>query len=195
MNFKPDVLDALLQSELTSLREVQNEQLDRRMHDPIAPNAELIISLPKKYRYERTVLITAIASWYLGDFGKLLRVNLEQFNLHKCVTKKIKIALCLSSRTSMLEVLCSMTPRDFFGNLLPELLYVVNHLYLHWRKPQRARRLVRRRGYRDHGTYVPRERWTPRSDWSLTELQSSIEAIRQEEQDTLDFLRGLCGEF
>ena len=187
-----DVLDALLQSKLYSISTFQNEQLELRMHGPIAPNAQLKISFTKKIRYERAVLLAAIASWYLGDFGKLLRVNLEEFNLHHCVSKKTEIALCLSSKAAMLEVLSSLTPRSFYGNQLPDIINLAKNLYLHWQNPQRARRLVRRRGYRDHGTLIPRERWKPRNDWSLTELQSTIEAIRQEEQDTLDFLRGLC---
>jgi hypothetical protein len=91
----------------------------------------------------------------------------------------------------MFEVLSrELSERDFFGNFLPALEYTARGTHFIWSRPQRPRRKIRRRGYRDHGSAVPSERWKPRHDWTLTELQNSIEHRRKSAQDHIDFLCG-----
>jgi hypothetical protein len=80
--------------------------------------------------------------------------------------------------------------RRFFGNLVPQwrkTLENLKPLQVHERKPKRVQR---KRGYQDHGTLRPSERWTEKYDWSFTEEQNLIEEQREIIEDTAALLEG-----
>jgi hypothetical protein len=56
-------------------------------------------------------------------------------------------------------------------------------------RPRKVRRTERHRGYRDHGTLRPADRWLPSFDWSYTELQNRIEEERERCQAHFRLLR------
>jgi hypothetical protein len=58
-------------------------------------------------------------------------------------------------------------------------------------RPRRAKPLVRRRGYKDHGSRrLPHEQHEAKYDYSFTELQNQIEKERQSTSDFKELIRG-----
>jgi hypothetical protein len=80
--------------------------------------------------------------------------------------------------------------RRFFGNVEGVIKKLLGSLRPCLSKDRRPKRVQRKRGYQDHGTLRPQERWRETHDWSLTEEQNRIEAERQAIEDTADFLKG-----
>jgi len=139
----------------------------------------------------------AIASWYLPEsIGIILRLDLEESFRQNSLEDQVVLRTLVFNKSSCLEFLLETTlwhSRDFFGNIVskenltrkfPSLLSLAP---LH----RKVKKLLRKRGYNDHGSRVPDHRWKPKFDYSLTELQLSIEIDRKVAQDTLDFIRGL----
>jgi hypothetical protein len=156
------------------------------MHGPIAPNDEIGLNVRKLVRDAKKTrrLVLAIASWWLGDLGILVREDLRQ-------DPEDEVQLALRAKSISLEVLQSkFSERDFFGNLLTELRKVLSLLRVSVHRQQRSKRKIRHRGYRDHGTLRPSYRWVETSDWSFDEEQSRIEESRALRNDTLDLLEG-----
>jgi predicted aldo/keto reductase-like oxidoreductase len=127
----------------------------------------------------------ALSSWWLGDFGSLVREELRN-------DPEDLVQLALRAKSISLEVLSqSYSDRDFFGNLLPKILKVCSKLTFLRRQQKSARRTIRHRGYRDHGTLRPESSWFETSDWTFVEQQNLIEETRAVREDTLAFLEGL----
>jgi hypothetical protein len=80
--------------------------------------------------------------------------------------------------------------REFFGNVSKALYRLLEHLRPIQESTRRPERTQRKRGYQDHGSLRPPERWRETHDWSLTDLQNRIEAERESLEDTTDFLEG-----
>jgi hypothetical protein len=180
-------LDLILQDRFKVLRERFQGVLDRRMQGPIAPSEDpLKINMGRfRKRYERISLF--ILSWYLGDLGFLIR-------LEGMSERDPAQWLCKESKATMLEYVQShFSERDFFGNLLPTLERVGRLLKVYRRRPSRSKRVIRRRGYRDQGTLRPSHQRFDLQDAELTEEQNRIEAQRQSDEDTLQFLLGFAG--
>ena len=136
----------------------------------------------------------SILSWYLGDLRDPVRIELsQQLSRVSDEDMRIKISLCLHSKVAALEVLRkSFHERDFFGNLLPEMKKLLSGLRVVQYDPNRPKRRIRRRGYRDHGTLRPlHEQHSAKYDWSFTTEQLQIEEDRKVEADTIAFLHGL----
>jgi hypothetical protein len=156
-----------------------NETLDRRMQGPIPPNAILTVTFAKSLTRWQLRCI-AIASWSWGDAGIVLREELRDFlNEQKRLDDDSRLALL--SREGADVVLRSLTDRDYHGNVKPLLERVAKNNIVHvtLKRQPRARRKVRRRGYRDHGTLRPdrQYRTEERKDEVLRELQ-----IQEEEK-------------
>lgn len=170
-----------------------NEQLDRRSSGPIPPSAEIAFNV-RKIRREQDLILLGLASWWLGSAGFLLRENLRE-KLPDCQSEKnrIRLSLILDSKVASQEVFLGIySERDFYGNQLPRLLILLKKLEVVLFKIKRARKVIRRRGYRDHGTLRLDCRWTETADFTFTEAQLENERKNQELQDTLDFLIGFC---
>ena len=160
--------------------------LDRRVEGPVTPNEVIFLNV-RRFRKLKEKRALAIASWWLGDLGCLIRIDLlEESDL---ATK-----VACTAKAGAIEILQSnFSERDFFGNFLPLVARLMSQLKFIFLKQRRNKRILRRRGYRDHGTLRPTSSRTPTQDWSLTEAQNQIEEARQTHEDTYQFLLGLAG--
>jgi hypothetical protein len=135
-------------------------------------------------------------SWYLGDLGYLIREDLRDIIERQPLQEQLEISLFLDYKVSALEsTLSTMSDEDFFGNLLPLIRNLASRVTCRLVGPKPAKATVRRRGYQDHGSCKPKDKWLPTSDSSFTELQWKIEQERQSFRDTQQFLLGLLGVF
>jgi hypothetical protein len=108
----------------------------------------------------------------------------------------MEVSLYLDYKMAALETtLSSQSDGDFFGNLLPLILQLASRVTCRLMGPKPARATVRRRGYQDHGSCKPKDKWLPTFDAELNELQEKIEKERKTYQDTQQFLLGLLGVF
>lgn len=170
--------DSHLSKELKSLSKELNARIQRTLSGPIAPNAETYFNV-RKFRKDEEIFSLAILSWYLEPgFGELLRMDLESKQMSTLLAQEILWILC-SDKQNMLEYLSTYSERTFFGNWLPKTEKVMKRLNFITLNPNPAKRKVRRRGYRDHGSCRPESRWLPSSDWSFDEMMQKIETERQ----------------
>jgi hypothetical protein len=134
--------------------------------------------LIRKYRKFRELQSLVTLSYYIKDeYGVLLRVDLEEALSHLAYPQAVELASMLSSKEEMLLYLVTnLSDDDFFGNFLPRVKEVTGSLKFLTLYPRRAKREVRHRGYRDHGSCRPESKWIPTTDWSFTEQQNRIEA-------------------
>jgi hypothetical protein len=134
-----------------------------------------------------------IASWYMPEeISYTLRFDLEDYNLKFDIDSRNINTLLLKSKAEMILFLQETKlwhTRDFFGNVLPSKIKVLEDL--RFRKiSTKVKEIQRKRGYHDHGTLRPKHLWLPTSDFSLTELQNQIEIKRQSQIDTTNFIGG-----
>jgi len=179
-------IDKVLLGKISGHASRLNDTLDRREEGPITPNLEIVIN-SRRFRklYQKRAL--AILSWWLGPVGFLLREDLRA-----CSDWQVQISIAAKAgAVENLQVFYS--ERDFFGNLVPLMEKLASQLKVLNLQPRRAKRTIRHRGYRDHGSLRPSHQWAPKYDWSLTEEQNQIEEHRKSLSDTLEFLLGLSG--
>lgn len=155
----------------------------------LQPNVETICILPKKFRELRAL---AISHWYLPDFLKF-EINLEirrmfPYSLdfeNEGRELSLELQILTESQRDMVAYLRfqeRFSARELFGTILhDDLLRALGNLKLYVRNPETARRKVRRKGYQDHGSRRPDDRWTESSDWSFTEYQN----LKEERFDLL----------
>lgn len=138
----------------------------------------------------------ALISWWLPeeiayDIREYILEEKNRFNLED----RTLLELFLNSKAESILFLIETSlwhTRDFFGNFLEGMDYMLEKLLkIKLVKPNKVTKPQRKRGYHDHGTLKPLHCWKPSSDWSLTELQNSIENSRASQIDTLNFLKGL----
>jgi hypothetical protein len=177
----------LVDKELESLNESVIRRFQRslvsRLQDSITPNAVFsVVGVPKKLKQRR---LLAISSWYLGDFGPLVRLELER-------DRDLLVKLACTSKTAAIEILISnYSERDFFGNVIPTIKSVNRRLNYILRSPKRPKETIRRRGYRDHGSQKPEsKKHRNEPDYELIQLQLLIDERRKLLSDTVEFLRG-----
>jgi hypothetical protein len=133
--------------------------------------------LIRKYKKFLELKHLAVLSYYLQEYGVLLRLDLEEQLSHLAYPQAVELASMLSSKEEMLQNLITfLSDDDFFGNFLPGVKKTASRLQFLTLYPKRARRQVRHRGYRDHGSCRPESKWIPSRDWSFTEQQNRIEA-------------------
>ena len=182
------LVDIQLDERISSHSSRLKVSLDRRIQGVVTPNANLrLIGVPKR---EKDRLILSISSWWLKDQGILIRLELEN-------SKDMLVRLACSSKTAALEIINShYSERDFFGNFLPRAERLLSSIDFAQVKQRSCLKLVRRRGYNDHGTLRPEHRkHRNENDFSLVQLQNTIEEMRQSQDDTDQFLLGLMGIF
>lgn len=164
-----------------------------RSHVIDSPNflSENYLVLPYKLK---SILALSFFSWWLPEeIGVLLREEIYEKRLRRySLEDKALIEQFLQSKYhSILFVEESNLwhSRDFFGNFLVEGNKCLERL--------RFRRIntkviypKRKRGYDDHGSRVPDSKWLPKYDYSLTELQNSIEEERKTQEDSVAMMKG-----
>lgn len=146
------------------------------------PRNSFRLSLPRKFREQRAL---AIASWYLPDWLKwevLLQLREEHNFDHISFNWVQEIELyCLSEKEEIAlhYIVESYNLRQLFGTILQEdLQKALMSLEIIKEKQGPVRRPIRRKGYRDKGTWRPPHRWKPTSDYSLTQKQNREELIQ-----------------
>jgi hypothetical protein len=172
-------------------------ELDRRMHGPIVRSFELNFRLRGfnlKRRKDLELLI--LFGWKLEEQERnyLFLLVSNHWIKYQQPEEIAKLRAMLYSKVVCYEILSrTWSASDFFGNVLPKLLRIEKSFeaYLQEITPKKPRRLIRRRGYRDHGTLLPSHQWKPRKDWTLTELQNHLEEISKEYDDLYRLIVGM----
>lgn len=156
----------------------QNASRDK-LHPPMDRNWKLV--LPKTFRERRAL---AIALWYLPEEIKYY-ILLELESLHpnldfdsKGLVNSVQLNILIYSKEKMEAYLSQeiISARELFGTILQEdLRNALSNLRIVIESSRIPTRTIRRKGYRDKGTWRPPHRWIPKFDFSLTDLQNQKE--------------------
>jgi hypothetical protein len=154
-------------------------QTDKRVTEFLSrqtPNVEQAnFRFPEKDK--NTILQLCLISWFLPEIPRiLLQENLKELRTPEFEVEKI--SLLTSKDWAVLTFSRKLSERDFFGNFLPNLrkrLRRVRFSVLYYSK---AKRTIRRRGYRDKGTLRSSDHWRESFDWTFTAQQNQIEEDR-----------------
>lgn len=138
---------------------------------------EIKISYPRSFRLMRTLCILL---WYFPEssFWYILVDLKEKSFPHFNRKQRLELSILLSSKENMEKFLFETqryTSNEIFGNFLgndAQDLFLVLKVGIRKFNP---RRTIRRRGYQDHGSRKPDEKWLPQSDFSFTEYQNEKE--------------------
>jgi len=178
MRFSTSELDHLLQERLSPSLDLLQQRIQRTLRGPIARNGQTYFAI-RKYRKLGELRSLVVLSYYLSEYGVLLRVDLEEVLSHLAYPQAVELAIMLSSKEEMLTFLIDKySDDDFFGNFLPNSRRITEKLQFLTFYPSRAKKSVRHRGYRDHGSCRPESQWKPKSDWSLTDQMNHLETIK-----------------
>lgn len=136
----------------------------------------------KKYIDLVTLILITWYSDYFEGFEGYVRYEIEEYLYSKNLFPEL--AACLFSKEIILAVLLQHSKlhnfNEIFGaalapNQIKKVLDQVSLKMIHRQKP---RRVIRRRGYKDHGSTRPSHLWIPKDDWSFTEKMLEIERQR-----------------
>jgi hypothetical protein len=145
----------------------------------------------RKFRKKREVEALTVLCHYLDEgFGELLLLDLNEETKRPEMKDSLELALLLNSKQDCLIYLTHRYhEREFFGNFLPLVKQIAERLRFLTLEPNRAKRKVRHRGYRDHGSCTPNHRWLPKADYSFTEGMNRIEQERARQAKIFSNLR------
>lgn len=138
------------------------------------------IIYPRNFRMIRCL---CIFQWYFPEIlhWRILLDLKEMKFAHLNEKQRIEIQLLLNSKETMITYLYE-TKRyssfEIFGNILRndcKELFLSLNLKIRSRK---VRKIQRKRGYQDHGSRKPAEKWLETYDFSFTERMNEIEARR-----------------
>lgn len=198
----PENFDLLCSSVEDRIQEIKK---DRRLQGPINPKCDISsltydgMNFSKKY----LDLITLIILCWYGDMFQ----GFESYVLYEVRTYLEKnlifpeLAAACSAKEISLLIIVSATKkysdRKLFGTILqPDRVErVVTQARLRLVHSRRAKRKIRHRGYRDHGSLRPSDRWIETSDWSFTEAQLLEEQKRNEYTDLVDLYVHSAGDW
>lgn len=139
---------------------------------------EIKVSYPKTFRLMRTL---SILLWYFpsASFWFVLSDLKESSFPHFNRKQRLELEILLSSKENMEKYLYETqryTSNELFGNILGnDAKDLFKTLRVGYYRNKRSRRIIRRRGYQDHGSRKPDEKWLPQFDFSLTEYQNQKE--------------------
>jgi hypothetical protein len=199
--YSPDEIASFEKSIQLSIASIQK---DRRVQGPIPPNEE---QLSKTYdgcifAKSRVDLLTLILlCWYSNTFGDFYEYILYEVNLYLESNRLFPIMSAMtymrSCCTYLLMNLMKVHPRVLYGSILEpsRVERVIRTTRLRWITPRKPKRVIRHRGYRDHGTLRPRDRWLETSDYSFTEEQNLKEEKQQEYLDQVAYFVRLAGDW
>ena len=151
-------IEQVLVQTLSSRCDELQKSLELIIQGPIPPRYELTFQGLGRYRKKPELEALAVLSYYVGDSGYLLR----EFLLSKVERDKnlLSVNLMLTNKDICFEhLMWNYSDRDFFGNLLPLIRKIARTLRLSFWIPPKPKRKVRIRGYRDHGTMAPSDKW------------------------------------
>lgn len=159
------------------MRSYQNA-CPRNLHPP---RNNFRIILPRKFRELRAL---AIACWYFPDWLKfeiILQLSVDNiFSLdwkNKGLELSLELSLLSSSEQLMLSYLnCYINRRELFGTILQEdLQRALSEIKIIPEKNGPVVRPIRRKGYKDKGTWRPPHRWLPTDGFLLRKEQEEKE--------------------
>jgi hypothetical protein len=142
------------------------------------------------FRKEESLVQLAFLSWFLNDYYRsLIQVWLSERRLSS--PNEIRKQIILSDKTVAISYFRRYHPREIYGNLIPGWLELLSRLEsVHVSQRTRIVKPQRKRGYQDHGSRRPPEKWMETHDWSFYELQCQIEKNRKSDLDTAAIIEG-----
>jgi len=163
-----------------------------RLPDPQA-NEDYDGIIFSKKRIDILVLLVVIRLYpeYFEGFGVYITIEIEKYLTKNNLFPELN-ALCRTiggSKISFLRMLFTYTDYDFQrleavlkdSTTLERTISKLQFRYINFHKPRRP---VRRKGYKDHGTLRPEDRWLVKHDVSFIYKQFyQIEAKREDYQD------------
>lgn len=183
-------------SELRKVLQLQAEEWSKVLRSNVLAtstlrNDQFFLKRPKKWKqYLRLVMV----HWYLPDESRaLVHLELEELENKFGTENSIIAHIMLSSEPEMiiyiLESNVFNNERALFGFINEPFKYRDFYFFLF--RPRKAKRQVRRRGYKDHGSRrLPHEQHEAKYDYSFTKLQNQIEAERKSTSDLKELFRG-----
>lgn len=193
----------LLLKEVGSLEKHIEQCLDRRSSGPdhsavpFDPTKDYGgLSFGKSY-YDLLCLLTLICYQpdYFGEFRCYLLYEIEDYLEKNLLFPELRaLARLYESKLVFIHVILKYSKakniRSLYSSTLTEerINSVLSKLHFRYLSTKKPRRLVRHKGYRDHGTLRPQHRWLPSSDYHLTEEQVEIEAQRAQYHDTVHLI-------
>jgi hypothetical protein len=148
----------------------------------IIPNDSEQIEVSIKYpRSFKSLRALAIAQWYFPDEIRWqIFLDMEEMTFSQLNLKQVfEIKTLLQSKELMQIYLYQterLTNREIFGNILGnELKNSLGEIKIQRKNYRKPKRVQRHRGYRDKGSWKPPHRWSPNSDYSLTDIQNRLE--------------------
>lgn len=141
---------------------------------------EFELILPRTFRLLRCL---CIFQWYFPEIlhWRILMDLKEKKFAFLNEKQRIEIQLLLESKETMLTYLYETkrySSHEIFGNILRndsrELFQILNLKS----RSRKVRKTQRRRGYQDHGSRKPAEKWSESYDRTFTERMNEIEARR-----------------
>lgn len=172
----------------------------------VPPNVDLTdleydgIRFSPKYN---NIVIVLLLSWYTDvfqGFEGYLRYEVRSYLESQLLFPEL-CASCESREIILLvlENFSTKTGKTFrsFQNLLsPESVrQALKFVELKFLNRSNPRPLVRRRGYKDHGTLRPPEQWLPAFDLTFTDTQGYIEWTRKAYTRTVQEIVRVCGDW
>lgn len=140
------------------------------------------------------LIALSIVHWYIKDerMRLYLRLELERISYF---TENWVIILLLNSKVEMKLFLLNSdlwSSRSFFGNLMTQKrMTKISKIVRFKRRGRVPKKPQRKRGYDDKGSKREDHQWKASSDWSLTELQNTIEQERESRVHSAAFARGM----
>jgi hypothetical protein len=154
-------------------------------------NDQFFLRRPKRWKqYLRLLMV----HWYLPkESFALVHLELEELENKFGTENSIIAHMMLNSEPEMilyiLESNVFNNERALFGYIQEPFRFQDYHFFLY--RPRRAKRAVRRRGYKDHGSRrLPHQQHEAKYDHSFTEHQNQIEEERQSLSDLKELYRG-----
>jgi hypothetical protein len=168
-----------------------NSSLDCRTPGLISPNfTGNFRTLYGKRSKEEEIILLGVIHWYLEDSWRVL-VNLWLSEVELQKENRVLLDFVLKGKCfAMMWFTQRYHTREFYGNVKKTLVRLLENLQPILKAPTVPKKVQRKRGYQDHGSLRPAEKWLETHDWSLTELQNQIEAERKSLEDTTLFLEG-----
>jgi hypothetical protein len=182
--------------ELRKVLQLQAEQWSKVLRSnvlvsPTLRNDQFFLRRPKKWKqYLRLLMV----HWYLPEESfALVHLELEELENKFGTENSIIAHMMLNSEPEMilyiLESNVFKNERALFGYIQEPFRFQDYYFFLY--RPRRAKRAVRRRGYKDHGSRrLPHQQHEAKYDHSFTEHQNQIEEERQTLSDLKELYRG-----
>lgn len=184
---------------LRQIEDSVNDSIRRRGKGLDRPHAVLDSSrdydgahFSKKYYDLVSLLIICSFSRWFGDFSVYLIVEvIDYVERNKLFPEISALAQVCENKYSFLYILFYYTkiknPRKLLQTSLNQQTVdrVLDKVRLRYVKPSRPRRLIRHKGYRDHGTLREQHRWSERFDWTFNEAQRRKDEEEQLYQSTV----------